>query len=450
MSKNALFIVLRVLIIFGVCFAHATTSLAYVEGNKPGIEGKKGSKYYEPEDAPEKIYDDTMRIYLDSAKTFYKAGETPEILIYLKNEGKETRYFKRVWSPSGAEGSRFKIFMDNKESWGSGVFKREPVTPESADPEDALRLDPGEKAPIQKLVFLRLAEGAHTINAEYEAKYSVTEKKSRNWWQGAASSNILTLKVARALPQKEVDKALESVIKAIHSDTLAAAGRHTELSGYGDGSISRPKTAFHKLPVIDFHKPRPSRIRFNVYFNKTGFEPSTLATLEDGFPFLGVSLFAHIDTEKNAALRATLIDIARGRGRALNDVMRKLEKYYTVAVQPFEPPVAAQFERAQIILLGTVLDANVESDRQFEYQLKKWVLTIKVDEVYKGKVEGKKISGKCGALNVTFGSGKVVGGKYIIMLLDKQGWQQEYPIVGGQRPRENLIDWLRKLTKGGK
>ncbi len=450
MKRNAIKNVIYVLIVSALCFVYATPLPAYVEGNKPGIERRGGNKYYEPETPREKIYDDTMRVYLDSSKTFFKAGEMPEILIYLKNEGKETRYCKRVWSPSGAEGSTVKIYMDNKESWGAGIFKREAVTPESADPANALRLDPGEKAPILKLVFLRLAEGSHTINAEYEAKYSVTEKKPRNWWQGAASSNILTLKVARALPQKEVDKALESVVNAIHADTLAIAGRYTELSGYGAGSISRPKTSFHKLPVIDFQKPRPSRIRFNVYFNDKNFEPGTLATLNDGFPFLGVGLFAHIDTEKNSELRATLIDIVRSRGRALNDVMRKLEKSYTVAVQPFDPPVAAQFDRAQIILLGTVLDANVETDRQFEYQLKKWVLSIRVDEVFKGTVQGKKILGKSGTLNVTFGTEKVVGNQFIILLLNKQGWQQEYSVVGGQRPRENLIDWLRKLNSGKK
>jgi hypothetical protein len=405
-------------------------------------------RVYEPEEKPEREYDDTLRIYLDSLKTVYKPGEAPLIVVYLKNESNKTRFFKRVWSTSGAEGSAFRIFIDGVESWGSGIFKKEAVIPESADPKNALRLDPGQRAPILQITFTQLAEGNHSVTAIYDAKYAVTEKQQRNWWNGLARSNAVSLKVKRSLPQKEVGRAFESVIVGIHKDLLALKAQNSEMSGYGAGSLTKTKGIFYNAPVIDYHKPRPSKFKINIYFNNTDFEPNSLATLNDGFPFLGASLFAHIDVGADAQLRADIINIVRKRGRALNDVMRKLEKSLTVEVIPFEINTEAQFERAPNVILGTVLAADVEKEKQYDYQLKKWILTVRVNEIYRGKVAGKTIKVKSGTLNVFFNTEKVKDKKFIMLLLDKQSWQAEYSIVGAQMPSDNLINWLKKKYSG--
>ncbi|MFA6450621.1 MAG: hypothetical protein WCX65_14200 [bacterium] len=417
-------------------------------GNEIAVKKRNAKKVFAPEDAVERTYDDTLRIYLDSPQTTYKPGNAPQIIVYLKNESNKTRFFKRVWSPSGADGSTFRIFMDGVESWGSGIFKREAVIPESPDPKNALRLDPGQRAPILQITFTRLVEGEHSITAEYDANYTITEKQQRNWWNGLARSNAVSLKVKRALPRKEVGAALESVINAINKDLLALKPQYNDISGYVAGSLTRPKGAFYGAPVIDYRRPRPSKFKINVYFNATDFEPNSLATLNDGYPFLDVALIAHIDVGANSQLRADIINIVRKRGRALNVVTRKLEKSLTVEVVPFETNIEAQFNRAPNVILGTVISAEVEKEKQYDYQLKKWILTVRVNEVYRGKVEGKTIKVKCGTLNVVFNTEKVKGNQFIMMLLDKQAWQNEYNVVGAQTPRDNLIKWLKDKYSG--
>ena len=93
-------------------------------GNELTRKKNRAHLYFEPDQKSPLQFDDTLRIYLDSPKTTYETGKMPQIVISLKNESKKTRFFKRVWSQSGAEGSTFRIFIDDVESWGSGIFKR--------------------------------------------------------------------------------------------------------------------------------------------------------------------------------------------------------------------------------------------------------------------------------------------------------------------------------------
>jgi len=76
--------------------------------------------------------------------------------------------------------------------------------------------------------------------------------------------------------------------------------------------------------------------------------------------------------------------------------------------------------------------------------LKKWILDIDVTEVFKGSVKDESIKVKCGTLNIIFGDEKVDGGEFILMLLDKSGWQKEYTLIGAQAPQENVTYWLRR------
>lgn len=416
-------------------------------GNELKRQARQEQFYFDPLPDQGKDFDDSLRIYLDSSKNAYKAGQQLVITAYLKNESKKTRFFKRLWSPSGSEGSKFTFLFDNQESWGQGIFKKEVIGGESPDPEKALKLDPGEKAPIVKITFTRLVEGSHTLSAQYGANYTVAEKKSRNWWQGYARSNTIALKVTRDLPSKEINKSLASVIKAIHKDILGLKQDYPEMSGYTDSALNTPKGAYAGAPVIGYSKPKPAKFRISIYFNKPSYSPPTLATLSNGFPFLETMLFAHIDVD-NPSLRGDLINIVNRRGLALNDVMRKYESYLAVDVQPFEDFVLDQFSRAQIIALGTVKKVEVETDKPYEYTLKKWVLSVDVKESFLGKLDTKKIKVKSGTLNTTFGSEKVVGKDYVFLMLKKQAWQNEYSLVGAQMPRENLTSWLRKKFAG--
>ncbi len=423
---------------------------AYDPGNEMKRKQKAAMKQKELEQSgykvkkeePEPLVDKTMKVYLDSTKLKYEPGEQAEVTVYLKNESKTTRYFKRMWAPTGAGGSMVRVYLDRKESWGSGAFRRETIEPESEDPNDALMLDPGEKKPILKIVIMNLGEGSHEIQADYVADYTVVEKFQRSWWQGRATSNSLTLKVSRQLPEKEIAKELDAVIETIHGDILALRSKYPELEKYGDGALAGTVDALKDTRGIEFSTPYPQRYDLRMYFQKTDYRPDTVAMLEQGFPFLGVTLFTHIDMGEDTRLRGSLIEAVKNRARSLNQVVRKYEGNLVVEVEPFEPSLASQFDRAQIVLLGTVTKTEVEPAEKYDYQLRKWIVSIDIEDVYKGNIKDKAVQAKCGTLNMVFNSDDVVGGRFVLLLLDKSSWQGSYTLIGTQDPQDNLIYWL--------
>jgi len=390
-----------------------------------------------------KVYDETLSVYLDSVKAVYKPGEYPEIMVYIKNDSKETRYFKRMWSAGGAGGAWLKIYVDGVESWGAGVFKRESVEPESDNPANALKLGPGERKAVLKVTFLRLDTGRKVVSAEYEAKYKVAESAPKNWWNGIAKSNSISLVATRELPEKEIVAEYGKVIKAIHSDVLAIKGKYKELSGYGEGSLK--KTAQYAIPgvhVVEHRTPAPKKFEFRVYFNKSDYQPSTLPMLKEGFPFFGVSLFAHVDTGDNTKLRGALLDIVRKRGRALQEVVKKNERSLRVEALPFETAVALDLDRAPVIIRGHIKSVTIDEPGRAEHELRKWILDVDVKKVYKGKLVEKKIKVRCGTLTTMFGDESVKDREFILLLLDKSTWNKDYTLIGSQKPTENLVEWL--------
>lgn len=392
-----------------------------------------------------KVYDETLSVYLDSVKTVYKPGEFPEIMIYIKNESKETRYFKRMWSAGGAGGAWLRIYMDGAESWGAGVFKRESIEPESDNSADALKLGPGERKAVLKLTFLRLDTGRKVISADYEAKYKVAESAPKNWWNGIAKSNSLSLVATRELPEKELASEYGKVIKAIHSDIMGIKEQYSELSGYGEASYKKTaQYAFAGTPVVEHRVPAPKKFEFRVYFNKSDYQPSTLPMLKEGFPFFGVILFAHIDTGDNTKLRGALLDIVRKRGRALQEIVKKHEHSLRVEMQPFETAVALDLDRAPLIIRGHIKAVNIDEPGRADHELRKWILDVDVKKVYKGKLTEKKIKVRCGTLTTMFGDESVKDREFILLLLDKSSWNKDYTLIGSQKPTENLVEWLEK------
>jgi hypothetical protein len=452
-KKRKKTLIAAVALILLTVVAGAWLARAQDENNDQGNEmTRKKNHANEPKEQVQKgplEYDKTMEIYLDTTKVHYKPGELPLVVVYLKNRSKETRFFKRVWSAAGAGGVTFRTYFDGVETLGSGLFSRTATGGESDSPDGAVRLDPGEKKEIMRIKFTRIAEGDHKLQAEYLARYTVAEKTPRNWWNGAAGSNVLTLKVTKNLPKKAVSQEFDSVVKNIHKDLLGMKDRFPDLSGYGGGALKKPKGAYADSSMIEYHATKPKRVDIRVYFNASDYQPNTTALLSEGFPFLGVNLFAHIDVS-DPRLRAAAIEVVRGRSKALNGVIRKFESQFEIDVEPFEPDVSAEFARSQIIIRGRIKSAKVEENKPYEYTLKKWILEIKVSDVYRGGVMDKSVVAKCGTLNLIFKDEKIVGNEYIIMMLDKPAWQKEYSIIGAETPRDNLIDWLNKKYKSGK
>lgn len=417
------------------------------QGNELTRKKNRAQEYKPPEEPRPKEFDTTMQVYLDTTKVHYKPGELPVVVVYLWNNSKETRFFKRLWSTGGAGGVFFRSYFDDVETLGVGIFSRAPTGAETENPEKAVRLGPGEKKEILRLKFIRIADGVHKLRVEYDAKYTVAEKTPRNWWNGLSTSNTLSFKVTKNLPQKKVAAALDSVIKTIHNDLMGMKDRHPALSGYGEKSLKKPAGAYAGASTIDYQLSKPKRVDIRIYFNRSDYQPNTTALLSEGFPFLDVNLFAHIDVGGDTRLRAAVIDTVRKRSKALNSFVREVETSLDVDVEPFEEVVSAEFARAEIIFKGKILSAEVERNKQYDYQLKKWELKIKVLEVYKGEIKTGTVIAKCGTLNLVFGDEKIVGKEYIIMTLNKHGWQKEYAVIGAETPRENLISWLKRKFK---
>jgi len=164
--------------------------------------------------------------------------------------------------------------------------------------------------------------------------------------------------------------------------------------------------------------------------------------LKEGFPFFGVTLFAHVDTGDNTKLRGALLDIVRKRGRALQEVVKKNERSLRVEALPFETAVALDLDRAPVIIRGHIKSVTIDEPGRAEHELRKWILDVDVKKVYKGKLAEKKIKVRCGTLTTMFGDESVKDREFILLLLEKSAWNKDYTLIGSQKPTENLVEWL--------
>ena len=411
------------------------------------LEEKKEKKQLEDY---EKDYDTSLRIYLTSAKDVFKPGETPTIDVYVRNEANETRFFKNIWTTNSREGVGFKTIFDGRETPSSGMFVREIAVPESADPARALQLDPGRQALVMKIKFGDVPEGEHTLEVEYQAAYSVTEKHKRTWWNGICKSNSMTIRAARVVPEKELAAAAAAVIGNIHSDILKIKVKYPEIAKYGDGNKLKPGDALLGIPVIDFSGTAPKRRRINIYFQKPDHQPSTLTTFEEEFPYLGIKLFAHLDTGDDARLRGALLESVKKHKKDLYATTKKIAKNVRVEVEPFGPEMSKRLRRASFIVYGTIVGKQIEDIKPGDdYNIRKWILTVAVKKVYLGSVKDKKIIIKSGALTTFFGNENVVDNDFILLLGDRNNWQKDYTLLGVEPARQNLMQWLDvKYAKG--
>ena len=217
------------------------------------------------------------------------------------------------------------------------------------------------------------------------------------------------------------------------------------MSPLGAGSLAIPADACMGLSGIDYQTPYPDRSDLRVYFNTTDYKPNTIAMLTEGFPFLGVNLYAHIDFGGNTRLRNVMIGIIKKRAKAVYKVIRELGPSVAIEIEPFSDEVSKKFRRAQIIVKGRVTAKAIEQNNPYDYELKKWILDVKVNEVYKGEIKEDRIKAKCGTLSLMFGNGvKVDDEEFIFLMTEKSGWENAYPLIGTQPPLENTTDWLRK------
>jgi hypothetical protein len=197
------------------------------------------------------------------------------------------------------------------------------------------------------------------------------------------------------------------------------------------------------IPVINFSVLRPARAEIRIYFESLDYEPGTLALYDEEFPYLGLKLFAHIDTAGDMALRNRLLAIIDKNKKSLYAATRDLATKLRVEVEPFGPDVSKKLRRAAFIIHGTVNSKKVEESKPFEYNIRKWILDISVHEVFLGDVRDKKIRVKSGAITTFFDGEEVIGEDFIILLGDKNNWQEEYTLVGVEPSRPSLVEWLR-------
>lgn len=387
-------------------------------------------------------FDPSLKIFLSARKNSYKPGEQPIVDVYIKNDSKQTRYFKQIWSPAGVDGVFFRTFINGQESWGSRVFYRQPDAPESSDLADAFPLDPGEKKKVMALMFNELFPGEITLSAEYITSFTVSEPTPRNWWQGLAKSNLMTLKVERLLPGNELTASMNGIIENIHADIMKLKSKHNDISEYGNSAISTPDGAFRKVKTIDFITLLPERREIRIYFNEPDFLPGTIAMFDEAFPYLGVKLFAHIDTGGNTALRNAIINSIKKSLPVLYDKTKALASNIKVDLEPFGPDTSKKIRRAAFIVRGTVKAKKVETSTQYEYEIRKWIVEVSVKKTYLGKIQDKEIVVKSGAINALFGEEDPVGKEYILLFADKNNWQKEYTLIGVEPVHESLLDWL--------
>lgn len=390
----------------------------------------------------EKQYDPTLKIYLTSEKAVYQPGEKPVIDVYLKNDSNETRYFKRVWTTNRDEGVYFQVFTDDRETTGTGLVKKESRPPESPERENALMLDPGGKARIMTLTILTVLEGEHSLRIEYGADYRVAEPQPRNWWSGLAQSNKLTFKATRLLDEEKINEAADSVVEAIHNDIKQLKEKYPSISSYGDGNLEAGTGRYGGISRINYREMRPQFREIKIYFQEPDFQPRTLVLYERPFPYLGTKLFAHIDTGDEARLRSELLDIIKAREKMLHDTTRALASDVRIEVFPFGPDLSKKLRRAAFIVLGEIKNRQIEESKPGEYKIRKWVLDVHLDRVYKGRITSRDIYVKSGALPALFGDEDIIGGKYIMLFAEKNNWQTNYSLIGVEDAREGLIEWL--------
>jgi len=395
------------------------------------------------EEEHEPIFDPSQKIFLTSPRAVYEPEDKPEIQVYLKNDGDKTRYYKRVWSAIGAEGVHFRIFFDQKEMTGSSIFSRESVGTESADPDDAIRLDPGERAMIMKIHLNSLVEGEHTLRAVYQADYRVTESVQRNWWNGAAQSNILTMNAERVVEREALSKAAAGVIRDIHSTIKSLGARFPAVAGYGDQALTSPPDAFMGIPVIEYSTLKPQRVNINIYFQESEYRPSSMALFSEDFPYLGLKLFAHIEAGNDQRLRNAVLGAINTHKKQLYGATRELASNVRIEILPLAPEISKELRRAVTILKGEILGKEVEEVKPFDYSIRKWILDVKVEETLKGEVAEPRIKVKSGAINSFFGDEDPGGKSYVLMLSEKNKWQNEYTLIGVEPVYQELLDWLK-------
>lgn len=392
-------------------------------------------------------FDPSMKIFLSAKKTTYEPGEQPVVEVYLKNDSKETRYFKQIWSPAGVEGVFFRTFVNGQETWGSRMFYRESVKPESSNPADAFRLDPGEKKKVLSLIFNELFPGEITLSTEYITSFTVNEPSPRNWWQGLAKSNEMTLKVERILPGKELTASMNEIVDKIHADIMKLKSKNKDISEYGDSALSTPKGSFRNAKSIEFVTLLPERREIRIYFNEPDYAPGTMPMFDETFPYLGIKFFAHIDVGGNTALRNALLSSIKKNIPILYDKTKDYAANIKVTLEPFSADTSKKLRRAAYIVRGAVKSKNVETSQPYEYEIRKWVINVAVKKTYLGKISDKEIVVKSGAINTLFGEEDPIGKEYILLFSDKNNWQKEYTLIGVEPVHESLLSWLSQKYK---
>ncbi len=450
-SKNSAMRIACFVILFTATLALMCSTLSHAEdpGNvmKRKQEGYGKQKNKKPQ---EKQYDPTLKIYLTSKKAVYEPGETPVIDVYLQNNGKDTRYFKRIWTTNKKEGVYFQIFTDDKATTGTGIVKKESHPPESAETADAMRLDPGEKEKIMTLTVLTVLEGEHALRVEYGADYRVVEPQPRNWWSGLSESNRLTFNAKRILDENKISAAADKVIKAIHKDIMGIVSEYPSIAAYNNDAFENGTGENGGVGRIQFRVMRPKLREIKIYFEKPDFQPRTLVMYERPFPYLNTKLFAHIDTGDESRLRSKLLGIIRTREKLLYETTRELASDVRIEISPFGPKLSKKLRRAGYIILGEIKSKKVEDSKPGEYKIRKWILDVHIDKVYEGKILSKDIYVKSGALPAFFGDEDIIGKEYIMLFAEKSNWQAEYSLIGVEDARDNLKEWLQIKYFSGK
>ncbi len=420
--------------------------------NDPGniMEQKKQQslkeQYFGKKKAVKDI-DPSLRIILSSHAVTYLSPQQPVIDVHLINASKETRWFKRIWSPVESDNIKFTVLLDGKESLNSGMIVRMPVAPDSTDPKDGIKLDPGQSALITRFKVLKMNEGEHLLKIQYQSFTKVTGPKPLNWWTGIAESNTMTVKVSRNTTKQQITEVGSSAILSIHAQLKILSRQYPAIAGYSDAALVKSSSNYLGIPSISY-KTKTTGDFIRIYFQTPSYTSTTRTTYERVFPDIQSKIIAHLDISGDPRLRQSIIRKIQDAEVIVYKKLPSIASSIKWELQPVAPEIAKKIRRAPNVVLATIKTKKVEDITANSNQIRQWIITAKVTETFNGSIKrGTSITLKSGALPTFFGDSRIEGKKYILLLGENTSWRKEYPLLGAEMHSDQLITWLRNREK---